>query len=319
MPRVQLKLYGENESEPVDERILVNGFVLIGRGADCDWVLDDPDRRLSRHHCRISAEPPGVSVTDLSSNGVHLNGASERLERDAPQSLTDGDTLSVGSYRLVIAVGNQPADQDSAPSSVSAGPSGEAGLAAFMKGAGLDSTQLASGDAEALFKAGQLFRHFIDNLHDLLNDRLIVKAQFRAEATLVSRGAANPFKALTVEELPARLLAAENPGYMPAEEALDEAFKDLRRHQMAILSGMHIAVGKLIDRLSPEEIERLLRQRSTMSIMSAGGKKSASWDAYQDYFDQVEQEVADLESSQFMIDFRNGYEARLRELEDADA
>ncbi len=326
MPRVNLKLYSAEGGASSGERTLENSTMMLGRGTDCDWVLDDPDRQLSRHHCEITADATGATVTDHSSNGIFLNGSSDRQPKGEPYRAADGDTFSIGGYTLELRleadagadVASAPTPAQSAASQAPATPVSSSALEAFIEGAGLDPVLMRGADAHTLFAAGQLYRQFIDNLHDLLHDRSVVKAQFRAEATLVTRGKANPFKALTPEELPFRILASDSPGYMPADEAVDEAFKDVKRHQMALLSGMHSAVAQLIDRLNPLEVERLLSQRSAMSIMSAGGKKSASWDAYQKYFETVEREVADLDSSQFMTDFRNGYEARLRELENAD-
>jgi pSer/pThr/pTyr-binding forkhead associated (FHA) protein len=52
---------------------LREGSLLIGRGAECDLVLEDP--LVSRVHARVLLSSDGVMLEDLhSTNGVYLNG-----------------------------------------------------------------------------------------------------------------------------------------------------------------------------------------------------------------------------------------------------
>ena len=57
--------------------------VVVGRDANCDLTLDDPE--LSRRHAEISWSEEGVTVTDLdSANGVHLDGRGQVDPGPAP-------------------------------------------------------------------------------------------------------------------------------------------------------------------------------------------------------------------------------------------
>jgi hypothetical protein len=70
---------------------------VIGRGADADVVVDDPD--VSRHHARLESENGIVYVSDLeSANGTYLNG---RRLRQAIE-VRPGDRIDVGTARLVV-------------------------------------------------------------------------------------------------------------------------------------------------------------------------------------------------------------------------
>ena len=62
-----------------ESRTLSQGTLSIGRAPGNDWVLDDPDRQLSKTHCVIVASGDHYILTDLSTNGVFVNGASERF------------------------------------------------------------------------------------------------------------------------------------------------------------------------------------------------------------------------------------------------
>ncbi len=72
----------------------------IGRGADCDWCLPDPTRQLSKRHCRVVSENGVWRVTDLSSNGMSVNGRT--LTPGVSHPLQPGDRLGMGSYEIGI-------------------------------------------------------------------------------------------------------------------------------------------------------------------------------------------------------------------------
>lgn len=79
-------------------RSLSAGTLSIGRGQGNDWMLPDPDRHLSKTHCVISIEGGQWILTDLSTNGVYINGARQPTSRDSRVVLTDGDEFRIGEY-----------------------------------------------------------------------------------------------------------------------------------------------------------------------------------------------------------------------------
>jgi hypothetical protein len=69
----------------------------IGRGADADVVVDDPD--VARHHARLESENGIVYLSDMESpTGTFLNG---RRLREAIE-VRRGDRIDVGTARLVV-------------------------------------------------------------------------------------------------------------------------------------------------------------------------------------------------------------------------
>ncbi|HET6470107.1 MAG TPA: type VI secretion system-associated FHA domain protein TagH [Geminicoccaceae bacterium] len=74
----------------------------IGRGPECDWVLPDPTRRLSKQHCVLSREAGGWWVTDTSTNGVHVGDGPTPLGRDRRAPLGDGARLRLGDYVIGV-------------------------------------------------------------------------------------------------------------------------------------------------------------------------------------------------------------------------
>lgn len=83
-----------------ETRRLTGGECTIGRGAESDWVLDDPERVLSKRHCTIGFRGGAWYATDSSTNGLFLNQESEPLGRGQSQELRDGDRLRLGAWEI---------------------------------------------------------------------------------------------------------------------------------------------------------------------------------------------------------------------------
>ena len=76
---------------------LSGGAVMIGRGADCQLILDDD--YVSTRHARVVSTPNGIYVEDLgSTNGTYVNG--QRIT--APTTITLADTVRIGKTILKL-------------------------------------------------------------------------------------------------------------------------------------------------------------------------------------------------------------------------
>jgi type VI secretion system FHA domain protein len=101
-----------------EQRRVPGGDFIIGRGADAGWVLPDPDRLLSKHHCVLEFRGGGWQVRDLSTNGTFVNHADTPVGRDHVKMLEDGDRLRLGAYEIEVRVeqaGAQPGGWGMAP------------------------------------------------------------------------------------------------------------------------------------------------------------------------------------------------------------
>ena len=72
------------------------GDLSIGRGAECDWQLDDPDQYMSRRHCVISGQDGQFTVTDASRGGLFIDGKDTALGAGAAAILENGTRLRLG-------------------------------------------------------------------------------------------------------------------------------------------------------------------------------------------------------------------------------
>ncbi|WP_118136823.1 type VI secretion system-associated FHA domain protein TagH [Oceanicella sp. SM1341] len=98
---------------------LRGGALTIGRGAQNDLALPDPDRTLSKRHCVIEARGGDYVILDLSTNGTFLNYGRERLG-ELPTPLSDGDVILLGAYELVVSITAAPDAPAAAPEQVPA-------------------------------------------------------------------------------------------------------------------------------------------------------------------------------------------------------
>lgn len=118
----------------VDGREYVVGAtgLTLGRDAGCDVVVASPE--VSRKHAELTAAASGYTITDLSTNGVFVNG--QRIQKT--RTLARGDVLRIGTeefrfYADVPAAAPPPAaaapspvSAPAAPPAPAAAPNGEA-------------------------------------------------------------------------------------------------------------------------------------------------------------------------------------------------
>jgi type VI secretion system protein ImpI len=102
--------------QAVRQMRLDEGDLVIGRGADADWRIEDPDMFVSRAHCTISGSAGRFTVTDTSSGGLFLDDAREPLGPDGTVALRDGMTLRMGDFVLRVSLQGAEAAARPAPS-----------------------------------------------------------------------------------------------------------------------------------------------------------------------------------------------------------
>ncbi len=74
--------------------------LVIGRGADCDVMIND--KVVSRYHARLKHEGGRWVVYDESKNGTHVNGQPATVA----QPLQDGDVIAIAAVAKLVYVGS---------------------------------------------------------------------------------------------------------------------------------------------------------------------------------------------------------------------
>ncbi|PKG38772.1 type VI secretion system-associated FHA domain protein TagH [Psychromonas sp. Urea-02u-13] len=73
----------------------------LGRANNNFWVLEDPNKYMSSVHAKIECQSGQYFLTDTSTNGTFINGASEPVGNGNQVLLNDGDHFTISDYEFV--------------------------------------------------------------------------------------------------------------------------------------------------------------------------------------------------------------------------
>ncbi len=197
---------------------------------------------------------------------------------------------------------------------------GEA-LAAFLGGAGLDPAVFSGASkVEILRRAGAVYRQAVLNYSDILRDRSFLKNEFRIERTLVGSQGNNPLKFLTAQQAAVHLLLPPEAGFIDGATAVREAGEDIKKHQIAVMSGLRMALQAVLDRFRPEALLGAGAAKKTGLRLPGADQAdiSRAWDRFKILHATCEEEGAQRTDNFLNTAFRRGYELQLERLEGVD-
>src|SRR5262249_3413957 len=136
-------------------------------------------------------------------------------------------------------------------------PAQSVALDAFFRGAGLPAQKLDDKQVEqTLHRLGPIMRELVLGLNENLRLRTDQTSTLRSPPTASQPQNNNPLKfSASVDESIANLLFRQSSEYLPAVEAVREAFTDVKQHQQSLLSAVRTALADYIARLDPEDLE----------------------------------------------------------------
>lgn len=170
-------------------------------------------------------------------------------------------------------------------------------ISAFLEGAGVLSKKVEPQrlSPEFMRSFGEAFRVAVQGTIDLLAARSEIKREFRAGVTVISSGANNPLKFLpTSEGVVMQMLGQNFPGFMKPIPAMEEAYDDLRVHQVALMAGLRAAYAEALERFDPTVLEqRTDVTGGVFGMLSATSRKAALWDEYKRSFAEIRRGAED--------------------------
>jgi len=141
--------------------------------------------------------------------------------------------------------------------------------------------------------------------------RASIKDEFRIEQTMIRASGNNPLK-FSLDDDDALSTMMGRRGGMSAEDAIAEAFADLRMHELATVSAMQAAVRVLLAQFDPESIERKAG-RSALHVHPAQ-RKAKAWETFVQQHRSVTQALSDDFESVFGKAFARAYEEAIDKL-----
>lgn len=166
---------------------------------------------------------------------------------------------------------------------------------AFLKGANLPAGALPNGlTPEVMATIGSLVRSATAGAIDLLAVRASVKREVQARVTIISNQGNNPLKFLVdAGSVLQHLLGRKMPGFMSADEAMKDAFDDLRAHEMGVIAGTRAALNEVLGKFDPALLGERLVQGSLLEKALPAIRKTKLWDLYLERYAQLRSEVED--------------------------
>lgn len=285
---------------------------IIGRSPECQLVLDDADRTVSRQHAGIRLRGGEFVLEVLSQvNPVQINGETHAFGSSV--ALHDGDELIIGPFTLRLSVSQPVAAVEpvSAAMAEAASPSGpfdaQRALQALSQGLGFPLRASSDQDAQAKLNLyGEMLAEALEGLRRLMLQRAESKSELvPANRTIVVASDRNPIKhGATRQEMLSLLFSSEAiaAGIVDPVGAVRDAMTDVRQHEDAMLTGLHGAVDGALSRLAPETMDKEVTGGFLPAL-----RKAALWDHYCKRHAELSADMKKAGSTGIWDDFKRAY------------
>jgi predicted component of type VI protein secretion system len=186
-------------------------------------------------------------------------------------------------------------------------------MSAFLRGAGLPDARPENPE-HAMEALGAAFRALVKGLREALVTRAATKREFRIRETMIRSHGNNPLKSAASEDdaLVALLGVGRRTDKGPVQ-AVSEALRDIRLHELASMAAMQTAVRGLLRELAPGKLREEARQGRVLESQ----RKARAWDLYEAQHARLLQGFADDFDSVFGRAFAVAYERALEEARNA--
>ena len=147
----------------------------------------------------------------------------------------------------------------------------------MLAGAGLNPADVTPELARTF---GQILRVVVSGVMDVMRSRQQIKDEFRMRMTQFRPADNNPLKfSANVDDALHNLLVKRNAAYLGPVDAFEDAFDDLRNHQIAMLAGMRVAFESMLAEFDPDRLQQEFDRQLGKGLMPA---KLRYWDLYRE-------------------------------------
>lgn len=153
---------------------------------------------------------------------------------------------------------------------------------AFLRGAGIDAGAISAALTPELMELlGKLMANSLQGAIDLLALRSLVKQEANADVTMVLVRNNNPLKFFRDSQtVLTQMLRKKMPGFMEPLESVDDAWHDLRGHQMGVVAGTRASMQAMLARLDPAHFAAALPAPGLLDKLAPSRRGAALWDSY---------------------------------------
>jgi type VI secretion system protein len=147
-----------------------------------------------------------------------------------------------------------------------------------------------------------------------LRSRAMTKRETRMAMTMIEERDNNPLKFFPdADRALAQMLGARDNGYLPPQEAMRAAFRDIQTHELAMVAGMRAALAHAMERIDPAAIERSLEPPRGLDAL-IGNRPRRLWQRFVETWEHVARDADDAGDDiqrSFGEPFSRAYQAQL--------
>ena len=212
-----------------------------------------------------------------------------------------------------------PPPPAAAPVAAQPAPAGDAAARAYLAALGADDLGIPDDELEAtMARLGAVTRVMIEGLREVLMTRSSIKSEFRIEQTRISAGGNNPLKfSVSADQAVEAMVRPRARGYLPAQEAAEQALDDIKAHEMAMVTGMEAALAGILQRLDPAQLAARIEDRGGLGRLFKG-KKALYWETYERMYAEISDQATSDFHEIFSREFAEAYRRQLARLKDGN-
>lgn len=182
----------------------------------------------------------------------------------------------------------------------------------MLHASGVDPATVPPDTAASL---GLILRTVVQGVVEILRARTEIKDQFRLPLTRIQRAENNPLKfSVNAEDALNSLLGRRSSAYLAPVEAFEDAFDDIRFHQIAMLAGMRAGFDSVLRHFDPQHLQELFDRHAKRGALLQMGAKSRYWDSYTTEYRELTGDADEAFKRLFGEVFAEAYERQLEEL-----
>ncbi len=289
-----------NPQEKIERIKFGVGGGLIGRAAECQLILDDGQRHVSRQHVRVGHDGQQFTLEVLSEiSPIKVNTSTHAHGQRC--IIKDGDDIAIGPFVIRAHISKPVLNSEPAPT-VSTTTISVPVLQ--WLGSGMKHSLRLQNDAQLepfIKQYGEMMAELLDGTRKLAALRSESKSEFvPTDRTTVARTDANPIKHAGNRQDLFKAMFPEMPSpYIDPVQSVRDVMSDLRMHEAAMQAGMRAAMQFMLTQVDPnalgleddgvlaamrnrQRISELKKRHQELKEGVSRGANSAIWDAFRD-------------------------------------
>ncbi|WP_104399844.1 type VI secretion system-associated FHA domain protein TagH [Vibrio penaeicida] len=187
-------------------------------------------------------------------------------------------------------------------------------LDAFLSGLGISRNMVPTQHSDEWFKQlGESFSLLLGGLMDTLHHRAEFKQTNRLNHTAFQRHENNPLKfSANLEDAIHNLYNRNSSSFLGPQNAIQEAFDDIEKHEKALMQGVDGAVKGVMGLLNPDYISSMNVGDGVLEKIIPGKTQANFWKNYEKQYLDLTNELEGNSIPFYLEDFAKSYEMALK-------